>query len=891
MKLLETLFAFFVLCTIGRAADLVPFAPPWDDATPGPSDISGTLDKPAGKAGFVHVKDGHLYSGEQRLRLFGSNFTAAAGFPDHATAEKIAARMAKFGLNAVRFHFLDATWGTPRLINYESGDWRNWNADALDRLDYFVARLKEHGIYADVNLLVGRRFGAGDGVDPAINQLDWKAAHAVGFFHAPHLAAQEQYARRLLTHRNPYTKLAYADDPAVALVEINNENGLIHTWLEGSFDALPEVFARNLRQQWNRWLGKRYAGTAALWKAWGSRNEPLAAEMLANAGLSRNLEGWNVEQHEGAAVDAAAENGTAVLRVRKTGTATWHVQFNQAKLAVKRGAVYTVSFRAAADRRRKVELALGQAHDPWGNLGFTAGLELARQPRTFTFTFIAADDDKNARLNFGDLNQEGAEFRFEEISLKPGGRVGMGEGESLEKGNIRLPKLAESRGLPPGGRRDWVRFLWETEGKHWSAMRRFLKQELGVKAPVVGTIVATSTPNLMAEMDAVDSHAYWQHPQFPGMQWDMNNWVVKNISMVDYPESATVTGLAFQRVEGKPHLVTEYGHPAPNTHAGEGPLFIAAFAAVQDWDAIFLYTYGHEEKGVKAGYVTGFFDIGPHPAIMANVPVASLLFRRGDLDPQKRLLRVPLPPEKEIDLIARHGHAWGVLPIEQLGLDHRKAIDHRIVLDLSGKPPLEAAELSAKERETPDADEPLCWRVPGKDQGVLELRGKRTKAVIGHVDNRCIVLGQGVRVTVGRTRSNWCTVSLALLEGEAFDRSPRRALLVATGLAENTAMGWKDAARSTVGRDWGRPPSLVEPVPATIRVPCGAVMPLLYPLDERGQRNRGVPATAAGPARRSSTSARPTTRSGTRSTTRAGNRVLNRRRQCSKDCPPARNGR
>ena len=73
--------------------------------------------------------------------------------------------MAKFGLNAVRFHFLDSTWGTPRLINYESGDWRNWNADALDRLDYFIARLKEHGIYADLNLLVGRRFGVGDGVD------------------------------------------------------------------------------------------------------------------------------------------------------------------------------------------------------------------------------------------------------------------------------------------------------------------------------------------------------------------------------------------------------------------------------------------------------------------------------------------------------------------------------------------------------------------------------------------------------------------------------------------------------------------------------------------------------------------------------------------------------
>ena len=191
----------------------------------------------------------------------------------------------------------------------------------------------------------------------------------------------------------------------------------------------------------------------------------------------------------------------------------------------------------------------------------------------------------------------------------------------------------------------------------------------------------------MADLDVVDTHAYWQHPQFPGKPWDMNNWFVKNISMVDYPDRATVTRLAFQRVAGKPHMVSEYNHPAPNTHAGEGPLFIAAFAALQDWDAIFLYTYSHEEKNTKAGCIPAFFDIGPHPTIMANVPVASLLFRRGDLRPAKQVLHVPLPPEKEIELIAQKGHAWGVLPVEQLGVDLKNAIVHRIALDVSGKSP------------------------------------------------------------------------------------------------------------------------------------------------------------------------------------------------------------
>ncbi|MDY0170891.1 MAG: carbohydrate binding domain-containing protein, partial [Thermoguttaceae bacterium] len=812
MKCGGVILILVTLCACGaEASDLVPFAMPWDDGAPGPTDLRATIEKPAGKSGFVCVAGGQLYAGERRLRLFGANLTAGACFPDHATADKVAARMAKFGLNAVRLHFLDSTWGSPRLIKYESGDWGNWDAEALDRLDYFIARLKEHGIYVNLNLLVGRRFGVGDGVDPAVNQLDWKAAHAVGFFHAPHFETQKAYVRQLLTHRNPYTKLAYVEDPAVALVEINNENGLIHTWMGSDFDALPEVFAEDLRKQWNDWLGKRYTDTAALSRAWGARDEPLGAEMFANAGLVQRLEGWNVEQHQGAAVEASVENGTAILRVRKPGTAGWHVQFNQPNLAIKKGGLYTVRFRAAADRERKVNLSLIQAHDPWGNLGFGMTLTLSKDAKPFTFTFLANADDENARLNFGDMNQEGAEFRFTELSLKPGGRVGVGEGESVEQRNVRVPKVAEAWTLPAGGRHDWVRFLWETERKHWTGMQKFLKEELGVKVPIVGTIVATSTPNLMADMDVVDTHAYWEHPHFPGKPWDWNNWFVNNLSMVNDPERATVTALAFQRVAGKPHMVSEYNHPAPNTHAGEGPLFIAAFGALQDWDAIFLYTYSHDDGKTKAGRIPDFFDIGQHPTIMANVPAASLLFRRGDVAAARQVLRLPLSPEAEVERIAQKGHTWNVLNVRQLGLDLRYAIRHRVALDLTGKSAVPDMEALALDAVTSDTGE-IAWRLPTQDKGVFEIRSPRTKGFIGHADGQTLDLGDGVQVTIEKTRTGWCTLALTLLEGESLSVKPRRALLVATGYTENTDMGWTDLTKSTVGTNWGKPPSLIAPV-------------------------------------------------------------------------------
>ena len=97
-------FAFVTLATAcASAADMFPFTLPWDDASPTVISLAHLNDKPAGKAGFVKVKDGHLFVGDKRFRIFGVNVCFGANFPTHEAAEKVAARMAKFGINCVRF--------------------------------------------------------------------------------------------------------------------------------------------------------------------------------------------------------------------------------------------------------------------------------------------------------------------------------------------------------------------------------------------------------------------------------------------------------------------------------------------------------------------------------------------------------------------------------------------------------------------------------------------------------------------------------------------------------------------------------------------------------------------------------------------------------------------
>lgn len=230
-------------------------------AAPSPVDVSFLLDAPAGKHGFIHAAGGHLVTGEgQRIRLWGVNLTewspGSTMIPSKQDAHLWAATLARYGVNCVRLQFLDLP--APRgLIAAGRNDTRAFDPEQLDREDYFLAELEKRGIYIDLNLLVGRPFKAGDGVVDA-DKLH-EGAKAVSLYDKTLIELQKDYARQLLTHVNPYTKRSYAADPAVAIVEINNENAI---WL--GFPAPSPFYAQELDAIYNGWLQKG-ASAAEMW--------------------------------------------------------------------------------------------------------------------------------------------------------------------------------------------------------------------------------------------------------------------------------------------------------------------------------------------------------------------------------------------------------------------------------------------------------------------------------------------------------------------------------------------------------------------------------------------------------------------------------------------------
>lgn len=132
---------------------MFPFAIHWDDASKTAIDCSSLNSTPAGGSGFVQAKEGHFFDEKgKRVRLFGVNVGADAAFPTHADAEKIAAHMHKFGINAVRLHHTDTDWAKISVFDRSFDDTQHFNKEAIDKLDYFIFQLKKNGVYINLNL-------------------------------------------------------------------------------------------------------------------------------------------------------------------------------------------------------------------------------------------------------------------------------------------------------------------------------------------------------------------------------------------------------------------------------------------------------------------------------------------------------------------------------------------------------------------------------------------------------------------------------------------------------------------------------------------------------------------------------------------------------------------
>lgn len=840
---LRIALSLLILSAVSLQAQRIPWVLPWDDAVPSVTDFSG-LNEPITSQRVAVDTNGHFTVNGKRIRFLGVNFAGDSPFMPTNYADSVAARLAKFGVNNVRLHHMDASWAyNGGVIAYNSVSSTNLNATNLDRLHNVVARLKAHGIYSDINLLVGREYRPGDGLGPEVTGMDWKDAHVLGFFYPPALALHKDYATKLLSATNRYTGLPLARDPAVAFVEIINENGIVQKWLDGGLDRLPARYATNLQARWNGWLSARYTNQTAMLSAWNVIDQALGPNLLSNGNFSNGLNGWYGEQHNNAhatfsrTYDYTNNQPSAKVSVTAPDTQGWYIQLNAAGLRLSSNQAYTLSFSAKSNPATNADVSVMQAHADWQNLGCSQSLRLTTNWQRFTNTFQASQSDTNARVNFGNMGDKLATFWYADVRFQTGGSIGtLPAGATLVSGTVpNILHVGSGYTGTKEARRDWVNFLRDLECAYYDSMVAHLRTNLGYTGLVFGTIMACSPATVQSRMDVIDGHAYWQHPQFPGQPWDPLNWFVPNIALVNTIGSDnTIAGLARQRIQGKPFTVTEYQHPAPNYYTAEGPLLLAAYGGLQDWDGLWLFDYGQGNPAASLGYVRGFFDTGQHPTRMPNLLLAANLFRRGDVLPATQQITVGLTADHEVELL-QNSPAWGLFSSGQLGVGGSLSLSNRLSTYLGpGAEGLTNAPLAPTASAVASDTQQLRWDLTQTGKGLVTIDTPRTKAVLGFADNRSVSLGD-IHFRSGATQLGWSTLGITLVRGEVFTNDCT-ALIVATGWWENTGQRWTDTNRNCVANQWGTSPVLTEAVPFTLTLPVGTNHVSVWSLNERGQR-------------------------------------------------------
>ena len=270
-------FALFLPLFAG-ADDMFPFVPSYDSPD-NVVNMSHILEAPAGKYGRIRVADGHFVNDRGRVRLNATNLTGPANFPTHEEAERLAARLARFGINCVRLHYFDGSYlkgnfmltEQQGIMDHSGETRRKFNPAQRDRMDYLVSEFKKRGIYVNINLHVARALGPADGIPSGAGDRN----KGFNLFYPPLIALQKEYAKELLSHVNPYTGMSYLKDPVVAMVELNNEESLIRKYVAaGILDSRNDEYGKCFKKLWSDWLVKKYGTTEKVREAWNLAEKP-----------------------------------------------------------------------------------------------------------------------------------------------------------------------------------------------------------------------------------------------------------------------------------------------------------------------------------------------------------------------------------------------------------------------------------------------------------------------------------------------------------------------------------------------------------------------------------------------------------------------------------------
>ena len=243
-------------------------------------DMTSLTHAPAGKFGPVLAdgKDLKFANGE-KVKFWGAGVNIGKGSREESLQRIKYLR--KHGINYVRQHPVFDSVATNGKIDPAK----------LAEYDWWFAELKKAGIYTCWSVFYHFPISAADGYPPELfaeladdGKGGLKDTYGLIPMSPELWDIRLKVLTALLDHKNPHTGLRYADDPALATVEFQNED-CIFFWnplgeLSNPNSKKWPLHAKLLRQKFAAWVKDHYKDDDSVRKAWGQFSETLASGEL-----------------------------------------------------------------------------------------------------------------------------------------------------------------------------------------------------------------------------------------------------------------------------------------------------------------------------------------------------------------------------------------------------------------------------------------------------------------------------------------------------------------------------------------------------------------------------------------------------------------------------------
>lgn len=227
----------------------------------------------AGETGFIRLsEDGESFvrgDGEP-IRFWPINGGSLARDLSSRELRDYARFLAKFGVNMIRFH---------GEIHSVTDDINQVNTREVDAIWKLVRVMRDEGIYVTISPFwpnfideIPASWGLGDYTD---GPKPW----ALMYFEPRLKEAYKKWVEYLYTEPNPYTGIPLKDDPAVGLIQVQNEDGVFF-W---TIQSVEPSLQRLMEEQYHDWLVAKYGAINEAYRAWSgetmTEDNPAAGRM------------------------------------------------------------------------------------------------------------------------------------------------------------------------------------------------------------------------------------------------------------------------------------------------------------------------------------------------------------------------------------------------------------------------------------------------------------------------------------------------------------------------------------------------------------------------------------------------------------------------------------